>query len=393
MHRIRNIVFVLITLTAIAGCHFNKEKHNNSSPSPVEEIEEQKQTQEIIEEPQVVVTSATVAAVGDVLIHGSIYKDAYTGDTYDFDKMFTEVKPYLEETDITFANQESMIGGKEIGLSTYPRFNSPFEVGDALQRAGVDVVSMANNHTLDHGEKAIMNAINHWDSLDVAYVGAYKNTEDRNEVRTLEKNDITFAFLAYTYGTNGIPVPEEKPYLVNLIDKKQIEADISASKQEADVIVVSLHFGDEYERMPSEEQRELVQFVADKGAHLIIGHHPHVLQPVEYIKSELGHDAFVIYSLGNFLAAQEAKHDHFRRIGGILQVQIEKTQRGDESTIRILSPSFLLTYIYFTNWKNYAILPLKEVTNNELPNAKQHYEEMKAHLSQYVPDLDFMENE
>src|SRR5690606_16862438 len=187
------------------------------------------------------------------------------GETFHFDDMFQAVKPYLEKPDITFANQESMIGGKELGLSTYPTFNSPFEIGDTLKRVGVDVVSMANNHTLDRGEKAILNAIQHWNKIGMLYVGAYASEEDKAKIRTIEKNGITFSFLAYTYGTNGIPVPKDKPYLVNLIDKEKIEADIQQAKELSDVVVVSLHFGNEYERMPNESQKELAQFIADAG--------------------------------------------------------------------------------------------------------------------------------
>lgn len=389
------LIFLLILLMGMTGCQFSKQGQEDEPPAVTDEEGTEQTTQEQEEEeepPQPVVTSATVAAIGDVLIHQSIYRDAKTGDTYDFDKMFTEVTPYLQAADITIANQESMIGGAEMGLSTYPQFNSPFEVGDALKHAGVDVVSIANNHTLDRGEEAIMNATNHWDALGIPYVGAYKSAEDRAKIRTLERNDITFSFLSYTYGTNGIPVPEGKPYLVNLIDKEQIKADIASAKQQSDVIVVSLHFGNEYERLPNEQQKELVQFVADQGAHLIIGHHPHVLQTMEYVQSAEGHEAFVIYSLGNFLAAQEAKDDQYRRIGGILQVEVEKTESENESTMRILSPSFLPTYIAFKNWKNYKIIPMQQLTDNQLANAQQHYKEIKEHVSQSVPVLDFMED-
>ncbi|PWA08782.1 capsular biosynthesis protein [Pueribacillus theae] len=384
------LLFIIFVSLGLAGCNFLKPESEEAPPSEVNEEESIEQEEEI-KEPETIITKATVAAIGDVLIHGSIYRDAQKGGTFNFDKMLVDVKPYLESADITIANQESMIGGKEIGLSTYPQFNSPFEVGDALKRAGLDIVTIANNHTLDRGEKAVLNALDHWDSLNIPYVGAYRSAEDRNEIRTLNKNEITFSFLAYTYGTNGIPVPKDKPYLVNLIDKEQIKKDIEEAREKSDVIVVSLHFGMEYERMPNDGQKNLVQFVADEGAHLIIGHHPHVLQPVDYVKSEKGHEAFVIYSLGNFLAAQEAQHDQYRRTGGILQVDVGKIQTGDETTIRILSPSFLPTYIHFQNWKNYRVLPMYQITDKELSNAQKHYKETKEHMSQFVPDLHFIE--
>lgn len=380
-----SFVIILVGLLAITGYYQIQKKAEENDQETEEQVEQPK--------PEPVTSSASIAAVGDVLLHGSIYRDAQRGETFHFDDMFQAVKPYLEKPDITFANQESMIGGKEIGLSTYPTFNSPFEIGDTLKRVGVDVVSMANNHTLDRGEKAILNAIQHWNKIGMLYVGAYENEEDKAKIRTIEKNGITFSFLAYTYGTNGIPVPKDKPYLVNLIDKEKIEADIQQAKELSDVVVVSMHFGNEYERMPNETQKELAQFIADAGAHIIFGHHPHVLQPVDFIRSKEGHDTFVAYSLGNFLAAQEAKHDHHRRIGGIVQVEVEKVEFEGETKITVHSPSFLPTYIHFRNWKNYRILPMHSLTDNELANAKQHYENTKKHMSQFLPSLTFIDDE
>ena len=188
MKNIKFYIFfaIFIGILAIIG-YVKLQKNINGSPSVSED--EKIEEQELIPEP--VTSKASIAAVGDVLIHQSIYRDAQTGDSYDFDKMFTHVKPYLKAPDITLANQESMIGGVELGLSTYPQFNSPHEVGDALKRSGIDIVSIANNHTLDRGEKAIMNALDHWDKIDMPYVGAYRSEDDEKTIRTIEKNGIT----------------------------------------------------------------------------------------------------------------------------------------------------------------------------------------------------------
>lgn len=390
MKNIKFYIFfaIFIGILAIIG-YVKLQKNINGSPSVSED--EKIEEQELVPEP--VTSKASIAAVGDVLIHQSIYRDAQTGDSYDFDKMFTHVKPYLKAPDITLANQESMIGGVELGLSTYPQFNSPHEVGDALKRSGIDIVSIANNHTLDRGEKAIMNALDHWDKIEMPYVGAYRSEDDQKTIRTIEKNGIIFSFLAYTYGTNGIPVPEGKPYLVNLIDEIKIKNEIREAKKLSDVVVVSLHFGNEYERMPNDQQIQLAQLIADAGAHIIFGHHPHVLQPVDFLSSKKGHETFVAYSLGNFLAAQEAQHDYYRRIGGMIQVEVEKVEFEGDAAIRVHSPSFLATYIHFQNWKNYRILPLYQVADHELSNAREHYAETKKHMQQFVPNLQFIENE
>ncbi len=378
------VISLLMFLLLIGGCSFLKEEAKTEIAAPLNadlsEFENEPP------QPQIHVSRASLAAIGDVLLHRSVIRDAQKGDTYHFNKMFERVKPYLESADITVANQESLMGGSELGLTGYPMFNSPFEIGDTLKWAGVDVVTMANNHVFDRGERGILRSISHWDDLGMVYVGANKDEADRARIRILERNGIIFSFLAYTYGTNGIPVPEGKSYLVNLIDRDQISSDIAQARKLSDVVVVSLHFGDEYVRMPSQEQRELVQYVADQGAHVILGHHPHVLQPVEYVDSALGHQAFAIYSLGNFLAAQDLL---YRQIGGILKVEVEKTVTDGEVAIRVHSPEFLPTYIFFKNWRGYTIIPMDQVTDAQLPNARRHYEEIKAHLSQFVPELLF----
>ncbi len=331
-------------------------------------------------EPETVTTSATLRAVGDILIHARVYNKALTGpQQYDFTPMLENVKPFLDGADITIANQETMIGGTEIGLSTYPQFNSPVEIGTALKEAGVDLVTIANNHTLDRGEKAIMNALDHWDAINMAYTGSYRSEEDRSEIRILEKNGIEFSFLCYTYGTNGIPVPESKPYLVNLIDADLIKTEVEKAKQQSDVVVLSLHFGTEYERLPNEQQKYLAHEAASAGADIIIGHHPHVLQPPEWIERPDGKRTFVIYSLGNFLSGQ--KWD-YKDIGGIVEIGVTKVVKGEEETITIEKPAFLPTYVD----RNYIVHPMYQ-----LKDKQKEYEETKQHMSRWIPELEFIE--
>ncbi|MFZ3578892.1 CapA family protein [Virgibacillus sp. DJP39] len=330
----------------------------------------------------------TLSAIGDLLIHQKIYQDAFNGTQYNFTPMLDEVAPYLKKSDITIANQETMIGGVELGLSTYPTFNSPQELGAGLKNAGVDVVTIANNHTLDGGETAIQNAISYWEKIDMMYTGAYKSEKDRNNIRVLQANQISIAFLAYTYGTNGIPVPSGKDYLVNLIDKQKMASDIKEAGKISDVIVLSLHFGNEYQRMPSQEQKELVQFIADQGVHVVIGHHPHVLQPVDYLRGRNGHKTFVAYSLGNFLSGQE---ELYRRIGGMVQFTIRKTNGNSEENIEIVSPKFMPTFVDDKHNASFDVIPMFKLSNAVLPNAQKHYNEMKVHMSQWLPELEFIE--
>ncbi|MFP7478586.1 CapA family protein [Terribacillus saccharophilus] len=326
--------------------------------------------------------SISVTAIGDVLLHSSIYYDAKTKTGYDFDPMFQDVKAYLGSTTLTVANQESIMGGEELGVSTYPNFNSPDEIGDTLKDVGVDVVTMANNHTLDKGEAGVKHATAQYEEIGMAYTGAYASEED-SEKLTVEKTPegISVAFLSYTYGTNGITAPKGKGYLVNLIDKQKIKDDISRAKRQADAVIVNLHFGVEYEDDPNAEQKDLAQFVADQGATAVLGCHPHVLQPVEWLTGKEGNKTLVIYSLGNFIAAQEETD---RRIGAVFQFDIEK----DGMKVTAKDPKILLTYLSFTDWQHYRIQPMYE-----LPEMKDAYEAKKKHMAEHASDLSFIETD
>lgn len=326
-------------------------------------------------------SSATINAVGDILIHSLVYNQAKTANGFDFKPMFSEVKPLLNNADITVANQETMIGGQAIGLSTYPSFNSPFEVVDALQDAGVDLVTIANNHTIDRGEKAIQNAISHYNKIGMLYTGSYQSPEDQKVIRTINKNGITFSFLAYTYGTNGIPIPKDKPYLVNLIDVKNIEQDIKIAKEKSDVIVVSLHFGNEYQRMPSDEQKQLAKNVINLGADIILGSHPHVLQPMEWIQADDGRKGFVIYSLGNFLSGQKSI---YREIGGILTLTVNKEVVNGQTKIELVNPEFQSTYVSRSH--HYKIVPLSKASQFGLTDASKMINDIHQHMFKLLPN-------
>ncbi|MBM7691380.1 poly-gamma-glutamate synthesis protein (capsule biosynthesis protein) [Peribacillus deserti] len=325
-------------------------------------------------------TSATLGAIGDVLIHDVVYKDAYRKGTYDFDKMFKPVMPYLQKPDVLVANQESMIGGEKLGLSSYPSFNSPYEVGDTLKRAGVDIVTIANNHSMDHGEKALLSAISHYNKLELPYTGAYKNWEDSKSLRIMSRNGISFVFLAYTYGLNGNVLPKDKPYIVDLFDIHSVVKDIAYAKKFADVVVVSTHWGTEYQRLPSQEQKGWAERMAEAGADVIIGHHPHVLQPIQWVKAN-GKQTLVIYSLGNFLSGQIRD---YKDIGGILTVKVTKKVRNKSKQVSVDSFSFIPTYVTSQNRKNFRVLPLSQAEKMGLIKKPESYTETMAHMSQWA---------
>lgn len=324
--------------------------------------------------------TAKIGAVGDILIHDWLYEDAFTGSGYDFKPMFQYVKDEMRNADLLLANQETVLGGVELGLSSYPTFNSPQEVGDALIGSGVDIVSTANNHTLDRGERAILNAIAYYERAGLPYVGHFKSESDRHTLRILSANGISFAFLAYTYGTNGIPVPEGKPYLVNLIDLEAMKREIKRARERADVVVMSLHWGNEYQRFPSEEQKKIARELAESGADIIFGHHPHVLQPFEWIKTK-GRKVFVAYSLGNFLSGQMWD---YKDIGGIVKIQVTKTVDGGGTKIELHSPEFFPTYVSNQHLHRYRIVPLKDAGRFGLPDARHKQEEILQHMFQWI---------
>ncbi|UOQ84262.1 CapA family protein [Gracilibacillus salinarum] len=369
---------MIILLLIVSGCTSEQEYQGLSHHMDNKE--------RIVKEYEQVIT---IAAIGDLLIHDRVYNDAWNGEHYDFQSMLAPVQDYLQKPTITIANQESIMGGEELGLSNYPRFNSPFDLADDIQRTGVDLVTMANNHTLDRGEAAIQNAIRYYEKIGMLYTGAFKSQADQDTIRVIETDEgISAAFLSYTYGTNGIPVPDGKKYLVNQINRSQIKSDVQEAEKLADITIVSYHFGQEYMREPNQEQKDLVQYAADLGTDVVIGHHPHVLQPIEWVVGEQGNQTLVAYSLGNFLSGQ---YELNRRIGGVFQFTVEK--QGD--SVSVHTPAFLPTFVQFEmvddTMTNVEVLPMKSVTDQQLSNAKGHLEEMKQHVSQNIEGLQFIE--
>ena len=329
---------------------------------------------------------ASMVMVGDNLIHSSIYKDASDGaGGYDFTKMYSIVKPLIKNYDIAYYNQETVLGGKELGVSDYPTFNSPQEVGDAMIDAGFNLVSLASNHTMDSGEKAILASRNYWDTKsDVLAVGSYASLEDRDKVRIVEKNHITYTMLNYTYGTNGISVPSGKEYLVNVWPtdlevndinkdsqyqsyKEQVKKDIEAVRDKVDVLMVAMHWGVEYTDVPTEYEKDMASFLANLGVDIIIGAHPHVIQPVTWINKTL-----VIYSLGNFISAQYQDSDYNKMVGLMSSLEIEKKVKGEDVQITISNVQNDLVYTYYKNWRNFKVIPfsVKEIVDY-LPDYKR----------------------
>lgn len=305
--------------------------------------------------------SVSLIAVGDNLIHNTLLKDASTGSgSYDFTPFYEKIKPYIQAADIAIVNQESPLGTGT--PSAYPSFNTPQACGDALIDAGFDVVSHANNHAMDSGSSAVYDTLDFWDSRadsGVIRIGIARDAEDRAQVRYLERNGIKIGFLAYTYGLNGYSLPNDNPALVSLIDKEKIAEEMAAVKEQCDAVVVLMHWGEEYQTTENREQDDLAEFLTENGATLIIGGHPHVCQPCEWIESENGNRAFCIYSTGNFISAQNQTNT---MVEAMLQVTLTRQKDG---SVVVENPGVMPLVCYFNSgWRGYRVLPLDDYTES-----------------------------
>ena len=323
-----------------------------------------------VEEPKVTETSLSLIMVGDCLIHGAIYDDAKTTNgSYDFSKMLELVKPIIQSYDLAFYNQESILGGVELGLSSYPRFNAPKEVGDAFLDLGFNLVSLANNHTLDKGKSGIYSSLNYWQGKEnVMTAGTYSSEENRITPNIMEKNGITYALLAYTTTTNGLTPFKDEPYLITVYDEELVKADIERLRDKVDLLMVSMHWGEEYTHNPTEEQKIIAEYLASLNVDIIIGHHPHVVQPIDFIGNTM-----VIYSLGNFIASQYG----INKLTGLMAgVTVKKTTIDDQTTLTLEEPTAQLVYIdsKITNYRHdYKLYPYNLLTDDILENYKDHY--------------------
>lgn len=324
-----------------------------------------------VEETKEIVEKASLFMVGDSLIHSAVYADADLGNgKYDFSPMISEFSNIVSNYDLAFYNQETILGGTSLGLSSYPTFNSPYEVGDAFTNIGFNLVSLANNHTLDRGKQAIINSKNYWNQKEKVYTtGSYSSLEEHNQIKVKEVNGIRYAFFAYTESTNGIPIPNGEDYLVNIYSNEKAYQDIMAVKDKADIIIVSMHWGEEYSFEVSNRQREIASYLSSLGVKLIIGHHPHVVEPIEYVN-----DTLVIYSLGNFLSAQRGID---KLTGLMVSLDIVKTTVNGTSNVTFENIKAGLTYTYseYVNGyrTNFKVYPYQNLTESILPNYQMYY--------------------
>ena len=343
------VLFLLLILLVVGTVflYFNRNSEN-AKVSDNSDSEQVSSGDVVEEEPIPEDIKVKMSVIGDIMCHDTQYKDAYVSatDSYDFSYVFSDIQKYIQVADIAVGNLETTFAGKDRGYSNYPTFNTPEQLAYNLKTLGIDLLSTANNHSLDKSYKGIVSTLDFLDDAGIAHTGTYRTAEEQNQITIQNVNGITMAFLSFTYSTNGIPVPSGKEYCVNLIDEDLILSQINLAKeQNPDMICVFMHWGVEYQTKQNKEQEKLADLLFKNGVDVILGGHPHVLQPMEKREITLDDgttkDGFIVYSLGNFISAQNKLP---RQSSAILNIGI--TKNGVTGKISIDTVDYVPVYMY-----------------------------------------------
>lgn len=381
-------LLLIIGITFIAFYsynHFFKTEPKNT-PTENKKVDKKKK------EPQDEIYNLKLLATGDGLIHSVIYRSYQKSDgTYDFSGALSEVKDIVKNYDIAYYNQETPLGDKSLQYSGYPLFYTPEEYGQAMIDIGFNTVSLASNHSLDKGEKGILNTLNYFKNTDCLYNGMSESDNDRQNYIIKEKNNITYTMLSYTTLTNGLSTPSGKSYLLNTYNKEKVKEDIEAVRDKVDVLIVAMHWGVEYQSTPNAEQQEIAEYLSSLGVDIIIGNHPHILQPITKIN-----DTIVMYSLGNFISNQYGNSDWSKLIGFLATLDITKTVHPDGSTemkYDNLGGELIFTKydgnpITTADHSNHKVIPFSKMTDDSyLKDYKRLYEKYTGVLKNMGTDL------
>lgn len=330
-----------------------KESESESQTEQSEQTEQSTQSEQSIQSEQSTQSKIdsqeppktfTIRMVGDVLLHDRVEEAAVQEDgSRDFSALFTHTKHLIESADLAIVNQEVILGGEELGIDGYPCFNGPFEVADALVEAGFDVVCHGTNHALDKGRDGILNCLNYWDTTypTVEVLGIHDSEEDAEELCVIETEIGKLAILNYTYGTNGIKLPKDMPYAVDYLQEDKVKEEIARAKESADFVIVCPHWGTEYRLEKDEMQKKWSQIFSEAGADLVLGTHPHVIEPMEWVG-----DTLIYYSLGNYVNWTSGKGEGVtnRMVGGMAEIILERNE-NDEITIANADAIPLVTHL------------------------------------------------
>ncbi len=345
-----------VMLVSLAGCSPAADPANTQPESALSE-----ESQPAAPDP----VSVSFVSVGDNLIHSSIYNQANDraggGNNYDFSAAYANVADRIAQADVATINQETVMDGID-PPSSYPLFNSPQTLGDQMIALGFDVFNLANNHMLDMGSDGLDATLQYWDSkTEVVHTGAYRNPEEFYQVESNTVNGLKIGYVGATSYTNGLSLPEGSQLTYILTSEEDLlKAKIEAARKVCDVVVVNVHWGNEYATEPTQEQRDLAQKMLNWGADVILGHHPHVLQTMEYLPKYDGEQGLVIYSLGNFISAQD---QGMRMIGGMLNYTLTKHYDTDTVTVDNVSFEPVITH-YDSGYKNIRLYLYSQYSND-----------------------------
>ena len=305
------------------------------------------------------VAYATIRIVGDLMCHSTQFNYAkVSADSFDFTGVYKEVKSYLSDADLTIGNLETVTAGKSKSYSGYPFFNAPDDFVSALKDAGFNLLVTANNHAIDQGEKGVIRTIEQIVKNRMNYSGTAISQADKDSIRIFDFNGIKIAVLAYTENTNGIQIPKGKDYLVNLVNSDSIAVDINKARNKgAEIVLVQFHYGEEYKREPNTYQKQTVDSTISSGADIIIGSHPHAIQPLNYFKTENAKldTGLIAYSMGNFISNQRWRYSD---AGVILSITLAKNILKD--SVYISDVQYLPTWVFkgeIEGKKEYVIIP------------------------------------
>lgn len=320
-----------------------------------------------------------ISVIGDVMAHRPNFQNAYSANDnkYNFSNVFKNITPYIKNADVAIGNLETTFAGKDRGYNGYPTFNTPDALATNLKDLGIDILSTANNHCMDKGYTGLTRTLDILDKAGIQHTGTSRNEDEQNTVLIKDVNGIKIALLAFAYGTNGITVPSDKKYAVNLIDKELMKKQIEAAKKEnVDLICVNMHWGIEYQLKQNKEQEQLADFLFQNGVDCIFGSHPHVLEPMEKktitLEDGTEKEVFVIYSLGNFMSGQIYPHT---KSTVILDVQITKNTDGK---ISIDSVNYVPLYLYD---KGQGAKSRTRYTLMDINQSMKDYENGKSNIS------------
>ena len=336
---------------------------------------------------------ASLIATGDGLIHSTVYNAAYnrTTATYDFSKMLTYTKEKLKDYDIKYYNQETIFDDEK-AYGGFPMFNTPSKFGKDMIEAGFNLVSISSNHSMDRGAESAKRSADWWKSQENVLTNGMASSEEmRTNYQIKEVNNITYTMLSYTYGTNGLGGAElnKEPYLVNVYNEELVKNDIAAVRDKVDVLIVSMHWGNEYQQIASETQKAQAKFLADNGVDIILGTHSHCIQPWEWID-----DTVVFYSFGNFISNQMGAEQALVRkvgvIGMFATLDITKTvdTKNNTTTIKVdnIGADLNYTYRYYNSEigrNDYLVIPFSKMESKYLSNYESVYNEFSEVLKKY----------